>query len=241
MANFKSPDDRASETVTFRLTLEERRLLDHLAGLGQVTLTDLLRDLLRKEASRLGVEAVPEKPPRRRRGRPKRRAKELAEPWIGALETPRTLTLEPKAEDGYEIPLPLYRAQAPRELTAPPENTLGDIVARFRKHFSTRAEGTRQELEETIRFLTSPSQEGGPALLPLETTYEELTPERLKEMRNAMKDLTIRVAKKNLHLTYLRMMLHWAVKEPDIALEINPALQLKSFTLKELEGQWPRF
>ena len=31
MARYKNPEQRASETVTFRLTFEERRLLDFLA------------------------------------------------------------------------------------------------------------------------------------------------------------------------------------------------------------------
>ncbi len=246
MANFKSPDARASETVTFRLTLDERRLLDHLAGLAQVTLTDLLRDMLRAEANRMGVASVPDKVPRRRRGRPKKEKPALQEPRIEELEygvkaLGPARFVEPEPGRDEEIPLPLYRSLSRGESSGRKEATFGDIVARFREHFSKRAEGTRRELEETIRFLTSPQGEGTEALLPLETTYEELTFERLKSMREEMKALPIRVAKKNLHLTYLRMMLHWAVKEPDIGLELNPAVQLKSFTLKELEGQWPRF
>ncbi len=49
----------------------------------------------------------------------------------------------------------------------------------------------------------------------------------------------IRLAKKNLHLTYLRMMLHFGTKQKVVGLDVNPAVYLKPLTMAEVPGNWP--
>jgi hypothetical protein len=115
--------------------------------------------------------------------------------------------------------------------------TFGDLVTLFRDSFKDRAEGTRKELDDTLRFLTGVESDH-PPLLPLEMPVEDLTSEKLNEVRKNLSFVDIRVAKKNLHLTYLRMLLHYAVKQSD-RLSINPALELASFTVSELPKAWP--
>jgi hypothetical protein len=114
--------------------------------------------------------------------------------------------------------------------------TFGDLVVQFRASFSTRAEGTKKELEEMIIFLCDESQ--GAPLIAFEMPLYDLTSAKLKQVRDNMMQMAIRVAKKNLHLTYLRMMLHWAVKQENIDLKLNPALDLKPFTITEVPGSW---
>ncbi|MCP4604327.1 MAG: hypothetical protein GY847_28035 [Proteobacteria bacterium] len=220
MAHYRNPEHKASETVTFRLTVKERRLLDHIAEVEQKSLTDLIRSLLIRQAKQMGVEIdeVPVKPRRKRPGRPKTKRERVSIPAPYLPEDRRT----PDQAEIHRI-----------------EMTFGDLVEQFREHFSGRAEGTRKELEETLLFFSDRSGDGVP-LLPLDMPLSELTSLKLKEVRDAMITLDIRVAKKNLHLTYLRMMLHWAVKQTSIELNMNPALDLKPFTISELPQSWIR-
>lgn len=231
MTYYRHPDERASETVTFRLTLKERRLLDAVAAREQKTLTDLIRHLLTVRADELGVSELDGAERGPSPGRARKRTS------VAKSET-GTLT----ASSGEEMSSP---AQESATDTPPPtaneESAAGsrirDLVERFREHFKGRAEGTRRELDETIEFLTT-NQEGE-VLLPMETPLGELSSTRLKEIRDDMMKVDLRVAKKNLHLTYLRMMLHFAVKHRDIDLDINPALDLRPFTLSEIPEAWP--
>ncbi len=218
MAHYKHPEDRASETVTFRLTLDERRLLDHLAKREKRSRTDLVRHLLVARAEQLGIDKLPVEPKIRRPGRPKKRRLE-----IGASATEPATSIVQSTVDPV----------APR-VEGP---SFGDLVERFRSHFADRAEGTRKELEETIRFLSA-GEEDTP-LLPLDLHLSDLTSQKLRDVRGAMTRMNLRVAKMNLHLTYLRMMLHYAVKQPDIGLNVNPGLDLKPFTVSEVPNSWP--
>ncbi|MCP4678849.1 MAG: hypothetical protein GY854_25850 [Deltaproteobacteria bacterium] len=217
MANYKHPNDRASETVTFRLTLDERRLFDHLAKRDKKSRTDLLRHLLIARAEQLGIDELPAAPRTKRPGRQKERPD---------MSLPAT-----------EPATPIVRATVDSVAPRGQGLVFSDLIERFRVHFADRAEGTRKELEETIRFL-SIGEEGAP-LLPLDLYLRDLTSSKLRDVRNAMTRMNLRVAKMNLHLTYLRMMLHWAVKQPDIGLSVNPGLDLKSFTVSEVPNSWP--
>ncbi len=216
MTHYKNPEHKASETVTFRLTIEERRLLDYLSEIEQKSLTDLIRHLLFQEAVSKGITEVPPPPPKKKRGRPKMKPPKESIPQAPVFE----------AEDFEDNPKPNHG-----------EMTFFDLVEKFRNHFSGRAEGTKKELKETIQFLVESSK--GEPLLSFDMPLAELTSEKLREVRDTMRTMDIRMAKKNLHLTYLRMMLHWAVKQTNIALSINPALDLKSFSISEIPKSWP--
>jgi len=231
MANYKKPEDRASETVTFRLTLNERQLLSELATAEEKSLTDLIRFLLQKHAEQIGLdrEAIAEKPiPAAKPSRPARAARPSTQP---SQIPPVISPIEP-----YRYRMNPFR---PRSVPEPPPVavTFGDLVVQFRESFSTRAEGTQKELDETIVFLCNPLM--GEPLITFDLPLAELTSAKLVNIRNTMKTMDIRVAQKNRHLTYLRMMLHWAVKQENIDLTLNPAMDLKPFTISEIPGSWP--
>ncbi len=126
MSNYKHPEIKASETVTFRLTLWERRLLDHLADVEQKSLTGLVKYLLLEHAGRLGIDELPEPKPKRRPGRPK-----MARP----APEPPPAPIVPEAED---VPSPPVAEEDHSD-----EMFFGDLVERFRMHFAGRAAGTR--------------------------------------------------------------------------------------------------
>ncbi len=77
--------------------------------------------------------------------------------------------------------------------------------------------------------------------MPLDMRLSDLTSQRLGEIRDAVQRADLRLAKKNLHLTYLRMMLHFAVKQPDVALAVNPAADLEPLTIVESRDSWQYF
>ncbi len=95
-------------------------------------------------------------------------------------------------------------------------------------------------MESTLGFLTSGAGASGP-LLALDLPLAEVTSAKLSGVRKQMAALDLRLAKKNLHLTYLRMMMHFAVKDEAIELPISPALDLKAFSLSEVPGGSPLF
>jgi len=229
MANWRKPSDRASETVTFRLRPDERHLLEHLAEIGGTGISDLLRFLIRSRAEELGIEGAPEPRPRRRPGRPPRARPrgeaDLAGSPAGPASSPEP---GPPAEPGSEASRP-----APERRGAV---SFADLVNQFIEHFGDRGEGTRRELAETVDFLTAP-REGGP-ILPRETPLDELDSHCLAAARRRIADLDLRFSRKNLYLTYLRMMMHFAVKGEGPAPAVNPVLDLEPFTMREL-GSWP--
>ncbi len=117
-------------------------------------------------------------------------------------------------------------------------DTFYDLVVRFHKSFAHRAEGTKKELEDTIEFLCFG---GESAIIPPETPLGTLTAERLQEIRKFIQVAELRFAKKNLHLTYLRMMLHFGVKERDIDYHVNPSGVLEPLTITESNEGWRFF
>ena len=229
MPIYKKPEEKAVETVTVRLTVDERRMLDHLAALDQVTLTDFFRGLIAKRAEERGIGEPPPRMPRRRPGRPKIKRPVYVPPTVLAPETVESIQqysqTQPPVQSTSQPPEPK------EERTAAAFLCFGDLTNRFRDSFAHRAEGTKRELEETISFLCRDA--GGPAILPPTIPVADITPERLAEVRTAIRDSSVRLAKKNLYLTYLRMMLHFAVKEPDIDLRINPTRELPPFSIVE--------
>lgn len=207
MPRYVNPANRASETVTFRLTMDERRLLGRLADEEGVSLTELVRRLLRRRADELGLPNASSAP-------------------------------GPDSAAAPEAPLapPAAPRRAPSRRRGKAE-AFRDLVERYRDHYGGRSEGTIRDLEETIEFLTDES--AGQPLIPLDLPLGELTSNRLVALRAALGATPLRFAKKNLHLTYLRMMLHFGVKQPDVSLYLNPALDLKPFTIGETDDGWP--
>ncbi|MCU0664778.1 MAG: hypothetical protein MUC50_20950 [Myxococcota bacterium] len=219
MPRYVSLEKRASCTVTFRLTVDERRLLEHLAQVLGVSQTDLVRELLRGKAVALGLESVPSKP-RPRRGRPRGVAKDApalgdALPLAGTTalrlteESPRVEAAPMSAAVGLEIPIIVEHDQRAEQR---PEPTVAALVQAFREHFSSRAEGTRRELDEALRFFTAKSGAMDPLLHP-DMLLSRLEPSVLSQVRERVRAWDERVARKNLHLTYLRMMLQFGARD----------------------------
>ena len=216
MSLYRNPGERASEAVTFRLTVNEKRLLDHLAFRAETTLTDLFRDLLAQRAREIEVEELPPEPVRRRPGRPRQ---------------------TPIAKKKAAPATPLTPVSVPGEDVNAPMSTFGELVEGFRGSFSNRAEGTRKELEETIRYLRDNATLA--ALLPGNMPLVDLTSDKLASVRDAMKNMEMRFSRRNLYLTYLRMMFQWAIRQPDITLDIDPKTDLEAFSIKEISNAWP--
>jgi hypothetical protein len=217
MAHYKRPEDKASESVTFRLTVDERSLLDHVAQVEGVTLTDLFRELLGARAAEIGIHDAPPPQPRRRPGRPRKRA--VGQPVVSPGRAS-------EARDD-----PARREKARRDAV-----TFGELVRRFEVHFSDRGESTRAELASTIALVTDDS--GGEPLLASWTPLIEIGSQQLERIRDHLKELELRVAQKNLHLTYLRMMFAFAVKEPDIEVHVQPDADLAPLTAREAGATW---
>ncbi len=198
------------------MTVNEKRLLDHLAFRAGTTLTDLIRDLLARRAREIEVEELPPETVRRRPGRPRK--------------TPiATKTAAPAT--------PLTPLSVVAEDVNTPMSTFGELVEGFRNHFSDRADGTRKELDETIRYLRDNT--ALTALLRRNMPLVDLTSDKLASVRDAMKNMEMRFSKRNLHLTYLRMMIQWAIRQPDVTLDIDPKTDLEAFSIKEISNAWP--
>ncbi|MDD5307855.1 MAG: hypothetical protein PHU25_11095 [Deltaproteobacteria bacterium] len=223
MANAKPPHLRASETVTFRLTLDDRRLIEHVAQLEGKTLTDLVRGLVSARAGALGVREVPERAARRRPGRPKT-VKAPVAANEGTGQTSRTSQTDWTEDRPSMIP-----AMPDRRVT-----TFGDLSALFTERFSDRAEGTQRELADTIALLASDAH--GAPLIASGTPLRELTSARLHMVRESVDSMDLRLTRKNLIMSHLRMMMHFAVKQPEVALDVNPALDLGPFAKGEDSG-----
>jgi hypothetical protein len=218
MANHKRPGEKASETVTFRLTVDERALLDHLAQADGVTLTDLFRSLIAARAAEAGIEEPPPPMPRRRPGRPRKRVATAP-----GLDAP--------AKPSLETPVSPVSQERP-----PAVPSFGDLLRRFESGFADRSESTRAEFNATIAWLTDAAD--GEPLVARSTPLTAIGSARLLRIRDRLKDLELRVAQKNLHLTYLRMLFAFAVKEPDMPLDFDPDAELAPLTAKEIGATW---
>ena len=203
---------RASETITIRLTRGQKRLLERIASATGTTATDVLRRHIRVRSRELGLCE--------------------AENVVTTVEEP--------ARDGAGAP-----AGAPEPLgviatpsTAPPPATFGDLSERYRAAFVDRGEGTRRELEETIAFLEESVDPSGNPVLSRDLPLAELTPARLTASREAVGASGLRLSRKNLYLTYLRMMLNFALKRKELPADVNPGDELRAFSAVEAGESW---
>jgi len=188
-------------------------MLDHLAALSAVGLTDLFRSLLSQRASEMGVAEAPPAATRRRPGRPPGRKHGAATPAIPAPEP----------------------ARAEADAAAP--ERFDQLAARFRSHSSGRAEGTRRDIDETIRFLTEKGEEG--AIIPASTPLSGIDMSTLARARDRIRRADVRFPRKNLYLTYLRMLFQWAARQPEIDLDLPPEDLLRPLTAREVADAWP--
>ena len=199
--------DRASETITLRLTKEQKRLLEQVASADGTTATETVRRLLYGRARELGFAAT----------------ESGAARSSGVPEIAST---------------PVAPADRPTRTSAARVDTFGDLAARFQATFEERGEGTRRELAATLRFLTEPAGVAREPLVPSELPLAELTPQRIAALRAELLAADLRLSRKNLHLTYLRMMLHYALKHREIAIDANPGVALRPFTAVEAGESW---
>jgi len=227
--------EKATETVSFRLTRYEKRLLDHLAAGSGMSKTDLIRDLLGRLAQEQGVEEIPEAPLPKRPGRPPKPR------GVVDIATEIDISVRPRP---LERILVASKGASTSVLPDPPpdllpdldkKGTFGDLVARFRDHFSSRADGTRGELEETVDFI----MRGEEPIIPPTTELVDLTGDRLQGIRGRVRASNVRFSRKNLYLTYLRMMFSFGAKIPLPGLPLIEEGQLRAFTAKELSDAWP--
>jgi len=217
MVHYKPPGEKASESVTFRLTVDERSLLDHVAQVEGRSLTELVRELVRARAAELGIHDAPPPLPRRGPGRPRKH------PPVPRVEPP---SVSPHSGD------PTAERRAARRAAI----TFGELVRRFESHFADRGASTRSELAGTIDLVTDDS--AGEPLLARWTPLVEVDTDRLVRIRDHLKDLELRVAQKNLHLTYLRMIFAFAVREPDMDVDVVPERDLAPLTARETGATW---
>jgi predicted transcriptional regulator len=199
---------RASETITIRLTREQKRLLERIAFATGTTATGVLRRHIRERSRELGLVTP--------------------DGVDAAIETPargRTRVSEPRAA-----------ADAPADAARPA--TFGDLLERYRAAFVDRGEGARRELEETIAFVSEPVGASASPALARDLPLAELTPARLAAVREVVRTSGPRLSRKNLHLTYLRMMMNFALKQKEIQAELDPGEELRAFTAVEAGESW---
>jgi hypothetical protein len=227
MPLYRSPAQRASETVTFRLTIDEKARLDHLARLRGMTLTDLVRGLIARLASEMGVTEIPVLPPKRRPGRPRKKGapvflsigEPVASPPIFAAARPPTSD-DPDVTSGRTAP------------------TAGDLVDLFVEHMSKRARGIRDDLDDAISFVTR-AHGGARPIISRALPLAEIDDEFLAKVRDSIRTTDLRFPKKNLYLHYLRMMFQWAVRRQDLEVGFGPNDLLPPLTAKEVADAWP--
>jgi hypothetical protein len=220
MVNYKDSGERARETATFRFTSYEKQLLAHLADVQGMTQTALIRALLAERADQLGIVSLPEPPPRRKPGRP-RKVVPLVEETEPDEITPEDLDISERLYVESNIST----------------GTVGDLIVRFQTFFLIRGEKMQHELEETIRFITGIT--ANEIFLSPGQPLSDIDAAFLTQLRERVKDADIRFPQKNLHLTYLRMMFNFAVKEALVEADIQPMETLRSFTAKEVADAFP--
>jgi len=106
--------------------------------------------------------------------------------------------------------------------------TFGDICKAFETAYAKRSAAARHNLEESFVVFHKGTRRSAP-LLPAATLINELTPVRLRKVRDALDAMPIMVGTKNLRLTYLKMILRWAWKHPSIPITENLGTDLGRF------------
>jgi hypothetical protein len=224
MVNYKDSGERAKETATFRFTSYEKRLLAHLADVQGMTQTALIRTLLAERADQVGIVSLPEPSPRRKPGRPKK-------------ILPPVLETEEENEPDEVLPEDLDISERLYVRSNISTDTVGELIVRFQTFFQIRGEKMQHELESTIRFITGIT--ANEVYLSPAQPLADIDAPFLARLRERVKDADIRFPRKNLHLTYLRMMFNFAVKEELIGNDLQPMETLRSFTAKEVADAFP--
>lgn len=155
---------------------------------------------------------------------------EILDETIGPYEQPDEPIME--TED-VSIPIEI---EEPEASDAP---SVGDLIERFQDTFVHRADGTKRELADTMDFFFS--DKNGSPIIARSLPVEALNSELLRSVREAVKKSELRLAKKNLHLTYFRMLLHFGVKEQDFNIRVNPSKDLEPLTITESNEGWRFF
>jgi len=233
MPIYRSPQERASETVTFRLTIDEKACLEHLARLQGTTLTDLFRGLISRRAREMGVVQIPSPPSRRGPGRPPKRLVPVSPP----ADVPIS---RPPGPDRSAAPLPMepILLSDPGGVDEPAVPQIEDLIDLFTEHMSGRASGIRKDIAEAVAFVTSGSPDA-PPILPADLPLSELDDELLAAIRESVKTADLRFPKKNLYLHYLRMMFRFAAGRPELAGRIASDEILPPLTAREVADAWP--
>jgi hypothetical protein len=201
-------EERASETITVRLTREQKRLLDRIASVTGTTVTGVLRQHIRDKSWELG---------------------------LASSESARAASEAPSRRDAGAPEPPVASAEASGAVRPA---TFGDLAERYRAAFIDRGEGARRELDETIAFVMELADPSASPILPRDLPLTALTPARLAAVREAVRTSGLRLSRKNLHLTYLRMMLNFALKQKEIPADLNPGDELRAFSAVEAGESW---
>ena len=178
------------------------------------------RALLAERADQLGISAIPEPPPKRKPGRPK-----------------KIVVPEPTPAVAEIVPAELDISQRVYVKSNISVDTFGELVVRFQTFFQIRGEKMQHELESTVRFITGVS--GNQMYINPGQPLDDIDAPFLADLRERVKDADIRFPQKNLHLTYLRMMFNYAVKEGLIGNDLQPMETLRAFTAKEVADAFP--
>jgi len=206
-----------------RLTKQQKALLERVAAALEMTATDLLRDYIQQTAQHLGI------------------AVEVGADTSDAGEKILLDSSMPKgggeALGREEVSRSLSPSSAQLESAAEQGAVFGARAARYRSTFADRGEGTRRELEEALRFFTISRKEEG-ALLPADLPLSALSSQKLASLREQVRVIPLRLSRKNLYLTYLRMLLHFAFKRGEIAVDATPGAELRAITALEVEEPW---
>lgn|GEM_PF-5550711 len=240
MPLYKKPQDKATETATFRLTRREKQLLHYLAQRAELTATDWVRLMIAQGAA--GLDEQPDLdalPARRKPGRPKKKratAHHVPQATAAHPEAPAPAPQTAEPPQVLPAPQPAPGPQAPPALSDAPLLSLGDLIAAFRAHFATRSEGTRAEFEEAIGFFLTPQH--GAAILDERMPLRAFDAAHLANIREYMRTAELRFPRKNLYLTYLRMLFQFALRQ-GVTLPIVPTRDLAPLTAKEVSDAWP--
>ncbi|MBN2803882.1 MAG: hypothetical protein JXR91_12380 [Deltaproteobacteria bacterium] len=228
MTYYKDASTRASETVTIRLTLDEKRILDHLSHIQNITKTDLIRNLLSDNAKSLGITHIPDPPIKKGRGRPKSKKAEALNiaPTIEIIQNNALTTEAENTSHTTSIE------------TSDDAYTFIDLANDFLDHSKDRGEKVLKEINETVSYLTKPN--GYAIFIRPKTSLKEITDHFLLALRDSLKDAPLRFPLKNLYLTYLKMILNFGINKELFENDINPSEILNSFTAKEVADALPR-
>jgi integrase len=125
--------------------------------------------------------------------------------------------------------------QEKREVEECKYKTFGDICDAFSRAYASRSAAARRNLKETLVVFHKGVRKTAP-LLPATTLIAELTPARLRRVRDALDAMPGTPATKNLRLTYLKMILRWAWKHPSIPVSDNLGEGLERFRERGTRG-----